>query len=307
MHNLSIEMRPTSLNDFIGNEIVVAAIHNQLRSKRVPIAVMFSGSPGTGKTTLARILAKELQPKGVEPDILETNGADHSGVDFAREVVQSTNYLPLSSTRKIIIIDEAQKLTDAAQNCLLKAMENPDSFSTFIFCTTEPTKLIPALRSRCLTYRLSPLTDKEVASLVSAAEQHLGFSSSYSFATLLCREGVRSPREILMAFEKFASGMPPEQSILRTEESPEYLDIARAVWKGDWGKTSQLLKELKSADVRGLRAVVAGYGKKILLDGGNPVIADCLTGLAQYQVYEDGIALAITTGTLFKICAKVGK
>jgi len=303
MRTLSIDLRPTKFSEVIGQEPVVSAIQKKLASGTVPIAWMFSGPPGVGKTTLARILATEL-----ESTATEINASDTNGVDEIRALAQSSRIRPLSGKYKVLVLDEAQRLTEAAQNVLLKPLEDANSPTVWIFCTTEPKKIIKPLQDRCLRFELKALTDDQRIDLIKRALAAVSFSGDTKaiFETIDYGE-IRSPREILMAVERFAAGMPAEQAVLEVESDAQYFEVAKAI--PDWGKVRGMLKNFKSTDVRGLRAVVAAYLKSCLL--GQPIgpkadaYSDCLFGLIQLATFEDGVQWSGTVAALYRCCKKL--
>lgn len=305
MSTLSITNRPETLEDVVGNESTVAALKKQL-SERVPSAMMFSGPPGVGKTTLAKIVAKVI---GAE-EINEWNGADRNGVDDARALADSAEYRPLSGQYKVYLIDEAQQMTPAAQQCLLLPLEAKESSTVWIFCTTDPQKLLPALKSRCLHYVLKPMGRAEISELIRRTESVEKLVAEHiEFVDYLVSAGVGSPREILMAYEKWSSGIPLKECLTSAEHEPMYSEVARATLQGDWNKTRSLLKEIKTADSRGLQSVVAAFFGSALLECGVGVKADalsgCLLAIGQ-QTFQDGIAYQTLRAALYRMAKQIG-
>lgn len=134
---------------------------------RLPPSVLFSGPFGVGKTTIARILANLIAKSKM--DLKEINAADNRGIDDVRSWVESTRYSALGSGGKVYIIDELQQMTYAAQSALLKVIEEPPIDTHFFLCTTEPSKLIGPIRSRCTILELKLFTIQDTYSLLSFA------------------------------------------------------------------------------------------------------------------------------------------
>jgi len=181
--------RPKNFSDFVGQEHVVRTISNAIKNNIISHAYLFSGPRGTGKTSMARLLAKAINcqnRKGAEPcnkcpscleimagralDIIEIDAASYSGVDNVRELIQGIRFSPSSLKYKVFIIDESHQLSKAASNALLKTLEEPPKHAIFILATTEPQKMIPTILSRCqrLDFRLLRLSEiigklKEIA------------------------------------------------------------------------------------------------------------------------------------------------
>lgn len=175
--------RPKAFSEFIGQEYIVQTLTNALSMGMISHAYLFSGPRGSGKTTLARLLAKSLncqnrKEKEFEPcnkcsscseinegrtvDLIEIDAASHRGIDEMRELRDGIRFVPTKSKYKIFIIDESHQLTKEASNALLKTLEEPPSHAVFILATTEIHKMIPTILSRCQRFDFRRLTAKEI-------------------------------------------------------------------------------------------------------------------------------------------------
>lgn len=166
--------RPQGFDEVIGQEHVVTTLINSVNGRTVSHAYMFSGPRGSGKTTVARILAKAVNcvspekiskesPKipcgscvsceeintGNHLDVVEIDAASHTNVDGVRALIDGINFAPVKSKYKVFIIDECHQLSKAAANALLKTLEEPPAHAIFILATTEADKMIPTIVSRC--------------------------------------------------------------------------------------------------------------------------------------------------------------
>ena len=163
--------RPQTFAEVVGQEAVVRTLSNALESGKIRQAYLFAGPRGTGKTSLARILAKSVNcsrgptanpdntchacvaiSNGTSLDVIEMDAASQRGIDDIREIRERVLLAPVEGHSKVYIIDEAHQLTDAAWNALLKLIEEPPPHLLFVFCTTELFKVLPTVRSRCQTF-----------------------------------------------------------------------------------------------------------------------------------------------------------
>src|SRR5713101_4458906 len=163
--------RPQGCDEVAGQEAIVRTLQNAIGSGQVRQAYLFAGPRGTGKTSLARILAKSVNcehgptatpdntchacvaiSNGSSLDVIEMDAASQRGIDDIREIRERVVLQPVEGRSKVYILDEAHQLTDAAWNALLKLIEEPPPHLLFIFCTTELQKVLPTVRSRCQTF-----------------------------------------------------------------------------------------------------------------------------------------------------------
>tara|TARA_B100001750_G_scaffold224441_1_gene215511 strand:+ start:4472 stop:6250 length:1779 start_codon:yes stop_codon:yes gene_type:complete len=203
--------RPQTLDDVIGQEHITRILHQAVLQSKIANAYLFCGPRGTGKTSTARILAKAItceQSVGGEPcnscricinvnegkslDLFEIDAASNRGIDDIRELRERVNFAPTESSHKVYIIDEAQQLTDAANNAFLKTLEEPPAHVVFILATTEPQKILGTVASRCQRFdfhrisqdhilkRLTDISLKEEITIESSALVSIARNSSGS-------------------------------------------------------------------------------------------------------------------------------
>lgn len=182
--------RPQTFAEIIGQEHVVKTLTNAILSGIISHAYLFYGPRGSGKTTVARLLAKALNcqaRQGFEPcnkcsscldinesralDLIEIDAASHRGIDEIRELREGIRFVPTKSKYKIFIIDEAHQLTKEAANALLKTLEEPPSHAIFVLATTEIHKMIPTIVSRCQRFDFRRLTVPEIVKKLEIISQ----------------------------------------------------------------------------------------------------------------------------------------
>lgn len=185
MSELSLyrKYRPSSFKDVLGQDHVVKVLEGALKEKHPAHAYLFVGSRGTGKTSVARILAKELGAS--ERDIYEMDAASNTGVDNVRQLREEAMVMPFESARKIYIIDEVHMLSKGAFNAFLKLLEEPPSHVIFILATTELQKVPETIQSRCQVFTFKKPTQKVLVEMVTRVAKAEGFTLEKAAAELI--------------------------------------------------------------------------------------------------------------------------
>ena len=207
---LARKWRPQNFDDVYGQAHVTTPLRNAIRSDRVPHAILLTGPRGTGKTTIARILARCLNcdkgptdtpcgecvscteiAAGTSTDVREVDAASRTGVDDVRELIEAIRYAPSPGKHKIFVVDEVHMLSKSAFNALLKTLEEPPPRSLFVFATTEPDKIPITVISRCQRHDLRRIAVREIVE---------------SLATIAKAEGVVVSEQSLLAIAREADG-----------------------------------------------------------------------------------------------------
>ncbi|MDR0553104.1 MAG: DNA polymerase III subunit gamma/tau [Holosporales bacterium] len=218
---LSRKYRPKRLEDLIGQSVLYETIKKGIDSNRIPHAFIFHGIRGIGKTTVARIIARCLNCKqGITSspcgtcgsclamdndnhlDVMEIDAASRTGVDDIREIIDSSQYMPVIGRFKIFIIDEVHMLSKSAFNALLKTLEEPPAHVKFIFATTEVQKVPDTVLSRCLEFNLKPVSTEVIANHVKKIASCEGIGIENDSAQLIATEAEGSVRDSLSILEQ---------------------------------------------------------------------------------------------------------
>lgn len=254
--------RSRKLSEIVGQEHVTALLENALRLNRVAHAYLFTGPRGTGKTSIARILAHEINElpysdDAAHLDIIEIDAASNNGVDDIRDLRERVNLAPTSAKKKIYIIDEVHMLSKAAFNALLKTLEEPPEHVVFILATTDVNKLPETIISRTqrhtfkrasishIVENLKRISKKEKISIDEDAlyliAEHADGSYRDSVSLLDQLANVSEGKEITARMIEDSLGLAPRQVIH---------DLADAVARKDFSSTLKMLSELETSGIQ---------------------------------------------------------
>lgn len=240
--------RPATLTEVIGQEQVVTVLSGALAQKRIVQAYLFAGPRGTGKTSVARILAREL---GTSPnDLYEIDAASNRGIDEIRELREAVRTLPFDSKYKVYIVDEVHMLTREASNALLKTLEEPPAHVIFILATTEVHKLPETIISRCQTLAFRKPPVEAVAEVLKRIVKAEGWKTESDAAALMALVGDGSFRDAIGILQQVMAVSKDKKVALTEVEAvtgaprhrlvEEFLAAAAA---GDLGKSLAAVRQ----------------------------------------------------------------
>jgi DNA polymerase-3 subunit gamma/tau len=229
--------RPQTFDDVVGQEAVVRTLKNAIGSDQVRQAYLFAGPRGTGKTSMARILAKSLNCQhgptaepdgtchvcqaiaaGTSLDVIEMDAASQRGIDDIRDIRDRVVLQPVEGRYKVYILDEAHQLTDAAWNALLKLIEEPPPHLVFVFCTTDLSKVLPTVRSRCQTFVFQRPRLQDLVTVLTRVAEGEGIDAPPQALSLVARAARGSFRDATSTLDQLASateGQITVQSVLQ--------------------------------------------------------------------------------------------
>ena len=272
---LALKYRPRTFDEVIGQNHVTDTLANAISSDRVAHAILFTGPRGTGKTTIARILARAMNCKqGPVPepcnsckickdiiqghctDVFEIDGASNNSVDQIRDLRQNVTYMPSSAKYKIYIIDEVHMLSTAAFNALLKTLEEPPEHVMFIFATTEAHKIPATILSRCQRHDLNRIQ----LALISNHLQKLCSSEGYTIEKesldLISQEADGSIRDGLSLLDRILSSadtkeIEPERVLagLGIQDQQVMHDISAAIFNQNGAQLIDIIEKINNSGI----------------------------------------------------------
>ena len=232
MESLYRKYRPLTFDSVVGQQHIVSTLEHAITEGRLSHAYLFCGPRGTGKTTMARILAKallcrnaeaaraegasgcmpdgtceecELIAEGNHPDVYELDAASRTGVDNVREeIINSVNFAPVRGKYKIYIIDEVHMLTTAAFNALLKTLEEPPAHVIFVLCTTDPQKILETILSRCQRFDFHRIGNEDIERRLAYVCEQEGFDYDDEALAIVARHAKGGMRDALSTLEQLS-------------------------------------------------------------------------------------------------------
>ena len=244
MESLYRKYRPLTFADVVGQKHIVSTLENAVLEGKCSHAYLFCGPRGTGKTTMARIMAKALLcdmgeghlpdgtceqceaiAAGEHPDVYELDAASRTGVDNVREVIDSASYAPVKGRAKVYIIDEVHMLTTQAFNALLKTLEEPPAHVTFIMCTTDPQMILDTILSRVQRFDFHAISSEDIKGRLLYVCDKEGYTYDEEAIDLVVRHargGMRDALSMLEQLSVFGAGE------IRLEDARDLLGSASA-------------------------------------------------------------------------------
>lgn len=268
---LTLKYRPSTLDEVVGQDAVVRSIRTAVDVGPTPHAFLFSGPAGTGKTTLARIVARMV--KCGFGNLMEIDAATNTGIDNMREVMGTLKYKGFGeSPNRAVIVDECHQLSKGAFDSMLKILEEPPAHVFFMLCTTNPGKVPPTIVSRCASYNLRELSKDDLWDLLESVAKRERLDVPEDIMGAVVRAANGSPRAALSALQIVhdARSLKEAQTLLaQPMEDGELIDILREMvntGRVQWPRVLEVLKANKDADPEGMRLGIVNYLAAVLLN-----------------------------------------
>lgn len=284
--------RPQTFAQVVGQEHVIAALQQSIRTKRIGHAYLFCGTRGTGKTTLAKIFARAINcqhPEDTEPcnkcpicqgsldgsllDIIEMDAASNNSVDTIRRITDEVVFTPTIARYRVYIIDEVHMLSTGAFNALLKTLEEPPAHAVFILATTDPQRIPATILSRCQRYDLHAMTREQIENhlrKVASENNILATDEALQTLAVLAKGAMRDALSLLDQCKvSFTSpfGRNEVLELLGQSDDTHMGDWVTALFKSDIARCLSILDELinRGLDVQRLTQGLLQYLRDILL------------------------------------------
>ena len=201
------EYRPKDFSDMIGQDAIVKTLSNAIKNDQIPQALLFCGPRGVGKTSCARILAKQINDleENFEYNIFELDAASNNSVEDIRNITDQIRIPPQIGKYKVYIIDEVHMLSNAAFNAFLKSLEEPPKHVVFILATTEKNKIIPTILSRCQIYDFKKVDSSSITKLLTSICKDKKIKFDENSLALIAEKSDGSIRDSLSMFDRLVS------------------------------------------------------------------------------------------------------
>lgn len=298
--------RPQKLSEILGNDLAISSIKTSIEHGEH--VFLLTGIGGCGKTTTARAFAKDFLGAD-ELSIHEYNSSENRGIDTVREIMEETRFAPLGDdkTKTVYILDEMHQQTSAAQNALLKILEECPEHVYFFLCTTDPQKIVQPLLTRCPPIKLKGLDNNTMFSMLRRIAHKEGVQIDPEILQQIASESDGSSRFAIKAMAKvlYLENDDARREYIKnygiSDASEDSIELCRALIKCEgWDRYAECMEKIKddvSSNPEGVRRLVMSYATSVLKKGMNPVAVAMLQAFSNADTYRNGVS-AIWVGLL---------
>ena len=266
----ALKYRPDEFDKVIGQNHVTDTLKNSIKENKIPSAILFCGPKGVGKTTCARIYAKEINKDSIKLEkydhafnIFELDAASNRKIDDIRDLLEKVKIPPQIGKYKVYIIDEVHMLTKEAENAFLKTLEEPPSHIVFILATTEKNKILPTILSRCQIYDFKKISDQDSKNYIEEIIKSEGYKYEPKAISIIAKKAFGSLRDSLTILDRvinYTNGnitLEMTSQILNVLDTDTYLKFSELILKSNINEAIICFNDLSDK----------GFGEKDFLEG----------------------------------------